>query len=91
MSIKVKFKALWESAHLEVNEQALHGSVGVVDHQVEVQLLDEQQLIFQDLLQNPLLPCWAFLQKVSHKLGAGHVELIHFTGQVCTRQPEIGK
>lgn len=57
---------------------------------MKVELLDEQQLILQDLLQNPLLPCWALLHKVAHKLGAGHVELIHFTGQVCTRQPETG-
>lgn len=74
--------------NLEVNEQPLQGSVGVVDNQVKVELLDEQKFVLQDLLQNPLLPCWALLNEVSHKLGAGHIELIHFTGQVRTCQPE---
>lgn len=77
-----------ESTHLEVDEQAFHGSVGVVDHQMKVELLDEQQLILQDLLCNPLLSRRALLHEVPHKLGAGHVELIHFAGQVSTCQPE---
>lgn len=58
---------------------------------MKVELLDEQQLILQDLLQNSLLPCWTLLQEVAHKLGAGHVELVHFAGQVCTGQPETGR
>lgn len=74
--------------NLEVDEQPLQGSVGVVDHQVKVELLDEQKFVLQDLLQNPLLPCWALLNEVADKLGAGHVELVHFAGQVRTRQPE---
>lgn len=77
--------------HLEVDEQALHGSVGVVNHQVKVELLDQQQLVLQDLLQNPFLPCPGLLHKIAHKLGAGHVELLHFAGQVRTRQPEAGR
>lgn len=88
LETRVTSEALQQSTYLEVNEEALHGSVRVVDHQVKVKLLDEQQLILQNLLQNPLLPRWALLQKVAHKLGAGHVKLIHFTGQVCTCQPE---
>lgn len=74
--------------NLEVDEQPLQGSVGVVDDQVKVELLDEQKFVLQDLLQNPLLPRWALLNEVAHKLGAGHVELVHFTGQVRTRQPK---
>lgn len=76
------------SNNLEVDEQPLQGSVGVVDNQVKVELLDEQKFVLQDLLQNPLLSCWALLNEIAHKLGAGHVELINFTGQVCTRQPK---
>lgn len=74
--------------NLEVNEQPLQGSVGVVDDQVKVELLDEQKFVLQDLLQNPLLPRRALLNQVAHKLGAGHIELFHFAGQVRTRQPE---
>lgn len=91
MSTRVTFEALQVFTYLEVDEQALHGPVGVVDHQVKVELLDQQQLILQDLIQNPFLPGRALLQKVAHKLGAGHVEFIHFTGQICTRQPETGR
>lgn len=76
-----------KSTHLEVDEQAFHGSVGVVDHQVEVELLDEQQLVLQDLLRNPLLSRRTLLHEICNKLGAGHVELIHFAGQVSTGQP----
>lgn len=76
--------------HLEVDEQAFHGPVGVVDHQVEVELLDEQQLILQDLLCNPLLARGTLLHQVGNKLGAGHVELVHFAGQVSASQPENG-
>lgn len=76
------------STHLDVDEQALHGSVRVVDHQVEVELLDEQQLVLQDLLCDPLLSRGALLHQVCNKLGAGHVELVHFAGQVSTGQPE---
>lgn len=79
------------TTYLEVYEQALHWSVGIVDDKVKVELLNQQQLKLQDLLQNPLLPCWALLQEVAHKLGAGHVKLLNFTGQVCTRQPETGR
>ena len=91
MSTRATCKALQASTHLEVDEQTFHGSVGVVDNQVKVELLDEEQLILQDLLQNPFLPCRGLLQKVAHKLGAGHVELIHFTGQIRTCQPETGR
>lgn len=72
---------------LEVNEQPLQGPVGAVDDQVKVELLDEQEFVLQDLLQNLLLARWALLNQVAHKLGAGHVELVHFTGQVRARQP----
>lgn len=80
-----------EPPYLEVNKQALHWSVGGVDHQVEVELLDEEQLVLQDLFQNHFLPCRGLLQKVAHKLGAGNVELVHFARQVCTSQPAIGR
>lgn len=39
--IEKPIEAAQESTHLEVDEQALHGSVGVVDYQMEVELLDE--------------------------------------------------
>lgn len=85
---KSSTNALQRSTHLEVDEQALHRSVGVVDHQMKVELLDEQQLVLQDLLCNPLLSRRALLHQVCDKLGAGHIELIHFAGQVSTCQPE---
>ncbi|TNN53019.1 hypothetical protein EYF80_036770 [Liparis tanakae] len=53
-----------------------------MDHQVEVELLNQQQLKLQDLFQNHFLACRSLLQKVAHELGAGNVELVHFTGQV---------
>ena len=73
--------------HLDVYQQPLHWPVRSVDHQVKVELLDEQELELQDLLQHPLLAGRGLLQQVAYKLSAGDVELVHFTGQVSTGQP----
>lgn len=59
--LNCKAQDLQESTHLEVNEQALRRSVGVVDHQMEIKLLDQQQLILQNLLQDPFLSCLGLL------------------------------
>lgn len=56
--------------HLKIDEQTLQGSVGVVDDEVKIELLDEKQLELQDLLQDFLLSCWSLLLKIAHKLGA---------------------
>ena len=73
--------------HLDVYQQPLHRPVRSVDHQVKVELLDEQELELQDLLQHSLLPGRGLLQQVAYKLSAGDVELVHLTGQVSTGQP----
>lgn len=53
---------------------------------MKIKLLNKEQLILQNLFYSSLLCCWALL-KVSHKLRAGNIKLVHFTREICTCQP----
>ena len=50
---------------------------GVVDGEVELELLHQQQLVVQDDLGGSLL----VTLDVGHKLGHGHIELLHLTNE----------
>ncbi len=77
--------------HLQVNQKALQRPIRIVNNQMKIELLDEKQLILQNLFQSPLLSHRALL-KIPHKLRAGHIKLIHFTGEIRTCQPaKVGR
>ena len=69
--------SLWQGGSgLDVNEETLHRSVGVVDGEMELELHDEQELVVEDDLGGSLLVA----RDVAHELLHRHVELLRLTG-----------
>ena len=50
---------------------------GVVDGEVELELLHQQQLVVEDDLGGSLLVAL----DIGHELGHGHIELLHLTNE----------
>ena len=72
-------------ARLQVDDHPLDGAEGVVDGEVELELLHQQQLVVEDDLGGALLVA----RDVGHELQHGHVELLHLAGEVDGRDEDL--